>query len=342
MRGGDGFRLRWLSLSGIASRRTLLAWLLLAVAAVLLGRTIERQIPPPGLALRLGAVLPQAILLPGFAAALVRRLHATGRSGWWALTVAIPYLGVLPLILFLLDRQRTLDWTPRTGQVLGSALLAVAALVILSRALWSPYTVADPGMKPDLVPGDTVAVIHRAGSRLHPGDIVVARDPRSGQDVIGRLVGRPGDVVQMKGGTLYVNGTKARQRPVADDTEPFVRAGPQAVFPRCNNNPGIGGTCRKRQAIETLPSGATHPVLDAGSSPADDTPAFTVPSGQLFLLGDNRDVAIDSRYAHPVGFGTVKIGDVLGRAARILYSAGGRSPLAFWTWRPGRVLQGVR
>lgn len=177
------------------------------------------------------------------------------------------------------------------------------------------------------------------------GDIVVFRHPVNGSDFIKRLIGLPGDTVQMKNGVLYINGAEVPQ--VADGTfeEVYEPQGPMGHLPRCANAPvGEGGTCISYRFRETLPpteqhpEGRTHDILnieDAGF--ADNTDVFTVPEGEYFFMGDNRDNSQDSRFSQAVGgVGFVPKEYLIGRADRVIFSSAGRSMLYFWTWRPDR------
>lgn len=181
------------------------------------------------------------------------------------------------------------------------------------------------------------------GSVPERGDVIVFRHPVNGSDFIKRVVGLPGDRVQVRGGVLYVNGEEAAQRPV----EPFVEVkapqGSQGTTPRCANDPvPPGGACVKERSVETLPGGATHSVLDIGRSPTDDTPVFVVPEGNYFFMGDNRDNSSDSRVPRAIGgVGFVPFENLIGRADRVIFSSAGRSMFFFWTWRPDRFFEKI-
>jgi signal peptidase I len=105
---------------------------------------------------------------------------------------------------------------------------------------------------------------------------------------------------------------------------------------------GPGAICEKPRQIETLPGGVSHSILDIGPRPADNTGVFTVPEGQYFFMGDNRDNSTDSRFAQSRGgVGFVEAKDIVGRADRVIFSSGGRSMLAFWTWRGDRFFKAL-
>jgi signal peptidase I len=86
----------------------------------------------------------------------------------------------------------------------------------------------------------------------------------------------------------------------------------------------------------------SHNILDIGRSQADDTGVFTVPEGHFFFMGDNRDNSTDSRFPQSArGVGFVPFENLVGRADRVMFSSGGRSMLAFWTWRPDRFFHAI-
>ena len=176
------------------------------------------------------------------------------------------------------------------------------------------------------------------------GDVVVFRHPVNGSDFIKRLIGLPGDKIQVKGGILFINGEEAKQVPDGMFEEVFEPQGPMGNTPRCENGPvGEGGICQKSRAVETLPGGRTHRVLNIDTNGfADNTDVFTVPEGNYFFMGDNRDNSQDSRFSQAAGgVGFVPAEYLIGRADRIMFSAAGRSMLAFWTWRSDRYFKAV-
>jgi signal peptidase I len=170
------------------------------------------------------------------------------------------------------------------------------------------------------------------------GDVVVFKHPSNGTDYIKRLVGLPGDAVQMIEGILYNNGEAAPQEPDGIFVQTYLPQGPMASMPRCANQPvQRGGECTKEQAIETLPGGDRHLVLNIEDGFGDNTPPITVPEGEFFFMGDNRDNSMDSRFPRSAGgVGTVPFENLVGRADRVIFSSAGPSMLAFWTWRPDR------
>lgn len=181
------------------------------------------------------------------------------------------------------------------------------------------------------------------GGEPERGDVVVFRHPVSGRDFVKRLIGMPGDKVQVKGGVVFINGEAAPQEPVGVFEEVAAAQGPHRLRPRCANGPvGEGGTCNKEQFIETLPNGVQHSILNIGTQRSDDTPVYTVPEGNYFFMGDNRDNSSDSRVPNAAGgVGFVPYENLIGRADRVMFSSAGRSMLFFWTWRSDRFFKAV-
>ena len=191
------------------------------------------------------------------------------------------------------------------------------------------------------------------GSDPERGDVVVFRHPVTGVDFIKRLIGLPGDRIQVKQGILYINDVAAPQVDAGTFSEPFQPEGqgPQAQPMRCENGTvGMGADCTSSRSRETLPNGVEHDVLNIdsnqvpanGSFDADNTGIYNVPEGFYFFMGDNRDNSTDSRFPQAArGVGFVPLEDIVGRADRIMFSSAGTSMLAFWTWRSDRYLKAI-
>lgn len=181
------------------------------------------------------------------------------------------------------------------------------------------------------------------GSEPARGDVVVFRHPVTGADFIKRVIGLPGDRVQMRGGVLFINDREAVQTPAGTFEEIFERQGPVGILPQCKNaGVGFGAVCIKDRYIEQLPDGPSHSILDIRVSRLDDTPVYTVPEGHYFFMGDNRDNSTDSRVSQAAsGVGFVPFENLIGRADRVIFSSAGRSMLYFWTWRGDRFFEKI-
>ena len=181
------------------------------------------------------------------------------------------------------------------------------------------------------------------GSEPERGDVVVFRHPVTGRDFIKRLIGLPGDQIQLRNGVVFINGEAAAQNQDGFFIETMEYQGPEGLLPQCQNGAvGIGSDCQKERFIETLPNGVSHGILNIGRRALDNTGVFTVPEGQYFFMGDNRDNSSDSRVPQAArGVGFVPYEDIVGRADRIMFSSAGRSMLAFWTWRSDRYFKAI-
>ncbi|THH35051.1 signal peptidase I [Aliishimia ponticola] len=181
------------------------------------------------------------------------------------------------------------------------------------------------------------------GGEPERGDVIVFRHPVSGRDYIKRLIGLPGDKVQMVNGKVVLNGETVPQEPDGAFREVMALQGGQSNRPRCENGPvGMGGVCEKSRNIETLPNGVSYSVLNIAQQQSDNTGIYTVPEGHYFFLGDNRDNSLDSRFARNAGgVGFVPFENLIGRADRVMFSSSGKSMLFFWTWRSDRYFKAI-
>jgi signal peptidase I len=162
------------------------------------------------------------------------------------------------------------------------------------------------------------------------GDVVVFFNPKDRNlDYIKRLVGLPGDRIQVKEGVLHINGQPVKLERVDDYA--WVEDGRMRVVP---------------QYMETLPNGVRHPILktaEFGKGSLDNTAEFVVPEGHYFMMGDNRDHSKDSRVMESVGF--VPNENLIGRADILFYSTEAKwwEP---WNWifdaRYSRILNFIR
>ena len=147
------------------------------------------------------------------------------------------------------------------------------------------------------------------------GDVAVFKLPRDNRtDYIKRLIGLPGDSIQVRNGILHVNG------------KPVIRQRAKDYIV----SDSVGNVHRTAQFDETLPNGVTHRILEfSDQGGGDNTPVYKVPEGHYFAMGDNRDRSKDSRFLNDVGF--VPMENLVGRATMIFFSVNG-SVWEFWKW----------
>jgi signal peptidase I len=233
------------------------------------------------------------------------------------------------------------------------------AVAIFRSFFFSPFFIPSQSMLPRLYIGDYLFVSKwnygysrwslPFGVPLIPGrifggtpargDVVVFRGPPKvdDHDVIKRVIGVPGDTIEMRHGQIILNGVAVPQVPVADFTIPLSPNYPANTecpgeFQDVANNVPI---CRYKQLRETLPNGVTYNVLDRGENPAaDDTGVYTVPAGTVFVMGDNRDDSGDSRFTpEGGGMGYVPLERVEGKALFTFWSTDGSASWVLpWTW----------
>ena len=238
-------------------------------------------------------------------------------------------------------------------------VLIVAVIAWAFRSLvGAPFNIPSGSMLPTLYIGDYIAVakwpygysrysfpfgvpafdgriLGRLPSR---GDVVVFRHPSENEDLIKRVIGLPGDTVEVRQGRLVLNGREVPQQPLPPAQVPVTPNSPcgSRVLPSPLVIQGSGGTvCTYRAYLETLPGGPSYTVLDqVDSGPADDLAEVRVPAGHLFLMGDNRDDSLDSRFAaYQHGIGMVPAENLIGRASFTFWSTDGRAAwFKPWTW----------
>lgn len=168
------------------------------------------------------------------------------------------------------------------------------------------------------------------------GDIVVFRYPGKDEDYVKRLIGLPGDTVQMRGGELILNGKRVPKVRVADWLMPVTPNSP-CRYGGAIRPPAVEAGrlyCRYPRFRETLPGGRSYEVLDQVDGAADDTRAYKVPAGHYFMMGDNRDDSSDSRFSlEQKGVGLLPRDYVVGRAMIAFFSTDGSAHWAKpWTW----------
>ncbi|WP_297368003.1 signal peptidase I [Acidocella sp.] len=222
-------------------------------------------------------------------------------------------------------------------------VIAGLAAMFIHSFLFAPFWIPSGSMVPTLLVGDYLFINKFAygfsryslpfapdlwsgrigGHAPRRGDVVVFVSPSgSGEVLVKRIIGLPGDTVQISNGLLYING---------------------ALVPRTDEGSYVddsdGGPVVGERFKETLPNGRVHDMLKLSDAPevysgvdANNTPVYTVPAGDYFMLGDNRDNSEDSRFLDgPVGF--VPAANLLGPAVMVLGSMDVQAPgWEFWEW----------
>lgn len=231
-----------------------------------------------------------------------------------------------------------------------TAFFAVILALIVRTFLYEPFNIPSGSMKPTLEIGDYLFVYKpsygfsrysfpfgispisegRLAAKLpERGDIIVFRKPTDTRiDFIKRLVGLPGDTIQVIEGRLYINHRLVPREPVG--------------LKKVEEN---GESVNMMEYIETLPNGVVHRIYEeSDDGPLDNTKEYKVPEGHYFMMGDNRDNSQDSRVMDQVGF--VPYDNLVGRASFIFFSTNGYANIGeIWKWpqtiRYSRLFQSI-
>ncbi|MCI0737345.1 MAG: signal peptidase I [Beijerinckiaceae bacterium] len=227
------------------------------------------------------------------------------------------------------------------GDTLKVIVQALLIALVVRTFLFQPFNIPSGSMIPTLLIGDYLFVSkyaygysdhsfpfspHLFSGRIFAsppkrGDVAVFKLPRDGQtDYIKRVIGLPGDKIQVKYGRLYINSELVPREPLAKSyvEELDGRATDALTY------------------LETLPGGVSHTIVELQGDTGfnDNTEIFEVPSGHYFTMGDNRDNSTDSRVLPDHGgVGFVPFENFVGRAEMIFFSvANGEPAWAFWKW----------
>ncbi len=244
------------------------------------------------------------------------------------------------------DGQKTSGKDGGWLEMFKTIVYAVLIAIAVRTFAYEPFTIPSGSMLPTLLVGDYLFVskfsygYSRHSLPFSPplfegripsgeperGDVVVFKLPRDGKtDYIKRVIGLPGDRIQVVRGRLMINGQMAEREPVSE--------------------PRIEGGERVQQYLETLPGGRQHLIWEESDSAyLDNTAVYVVPDGHFFAMGDNRDSSQDSRVLRAVGY--VPFENIVGRADVLFFSQDPKSSiLAFWNWpesiRWGRIFNGI-
>jgi signal peptidase I len=221
------------------------------------------------------------------------------------------------------------------GETVSVIVQALLLALVIRTFLFQPFSIPSGSMRPTLLEGDYLFVTKWAygysryslpfgldlfsgriwSAEPKRGDVVVFKfPPNPSIDYIKRLVGLPGDHIQVKDGQVFINGVGVPREKVGQI-----------------DNPDVTEVDRPVDVYrETLPNGVSYDTLDLSpTSIGDNTREFIVPEGHYFMMGDNRDNSSDSRFT--VGY--VPAENLVGRANLIFFSiANEASPLEIWKW----------
>ncbi|MGL4324376.1 MAG: signal peptidase I [Beijerinckiaceae bacterium] len=224
------------------------------------------------------------------------------------------------------------------GETISVIVQALLIAVVIRTVLFQPFNIPSGSLIPTLLIGDYVFVSKYTygyskhsvpfspplfsgriwGSEPKRGDIAVFKLPKDNEtDYIKRVIGLPGDKVQVLDGLLHINGQPVKKERVKD-------------FPTADS---FGRMSMSAQYKETLPEGVSYNVLEREGDRSywDNTRVYNVPPGHYFMMGDNRDNSTDSRDLTSVGF--VPYENLVGRGEIIFFSVEeGSSAWRFWEW----------
>ena len=229
-------------------------------------------------------------------------------------------------------RRQSSAWVENIKTIVYAGLIAIGVRTVA----FEPFNIPSGSMIPTLLVGDYLFVAKYSygystfslpfapplfsgrifGSLPKRGDVAVFKYPRdTSTDYIKRIVGLPGDRMQVRGGQLYINGELCPRQPEGDF---------QA---------DEGGIRMVRKLyLETLPNGLKHEIIkEREDGWVNNTQEYLVPANHVFAMGDNRDNSADSRFMDGVGF--VPVDNLVGRAEILFFSIDAQYPWwEFWQW----------
>jgi len=230
-----------------------------------------------------------------------------------------------------MSRQSTGSFMETVRTIIYAVLIAI----VVRTLAYEPFNIPSGSMKPTLLEGDYLFVkkwVYGYSRHSFPfswppfsgriweapvqrGDVVVFKYPEDNKtDYIKRIVGLPGDRLQMKGGVLYINDQPVTRERIDDWVDEDDKQHPNHRFTRY---------------IEILPNGVRHPIIEEGDDyQLDNTDVFTVPADSYFAMGDNRDHSSDSRAWPTTHY--VPAENLVGRASFIFYSTAAGNLWPIW------------
>lgn len=249
--------------------------------------------------------------------------------------------------------EQKMTATEEAWDLAKTVAFAVAIALVLRIIIFQPFNIPSGSMKPNLLVGDFLFVSkpsygYSRASLVYPltrlpvegrlfggsperGDVVVFKNKKDGnKDYIKRVIGLPGDTIQMIGGVLHINGEQVQKELVEN----------------------VETTCDRRTATipayrETLDNGVSYIVEECygDTGRLDNVGPYMVPNDHFFMMGDNRDQSQDSRVGYQVGF--IHRDDIVGKAQRLFFSVDGSDAKIWeiWKWpfsiRYSRILDKV-